>query len=93
MKSKYMNNGGQKLLGQLGNQKQHRLDPPPREYMTQQPLHQLQFRRPKPYQGKPEPLNELGNMHKESRRKEWLRRKAAKRRGLGQLNYGGQSWN
>ena len=93
MKSKYTKYGGQNSLGQLGNQKQHRFDPPPQEYMTQQPLHQSGFTRPKAYvSDRPQPI-QLGNLHKEARRQEWLRKKAEKRRGLRQLNQGGQSWN
>ena len=93
MKSKYMNNGGQKALGQLGNQKQHRFDAPPREYMPQQPLNQLGFKQPKAYKSdRPDPI-QLGNLHKEQRRQEWLKKKRAKRRGLSNLNEGNVIWN
>lgn len=93
MKSKYMNNGGYNSLGQLGNQKQHRYDPPPQEYMSQSPMRQMAYKRPKAYESKKESPIQLGNLHKEARRQEWLRKKSEKRRGLRQLNQGGQTWN
>lgn len=89
--SKYRGRGA---LGQLGNQKQHRFDPPPQEFMSQQPAAQMQYNRPKARQAAPQPMGLAGiNENKEARRQQWLKKRRNKRRGLRQLNMGGQSWN
>lgn len=87
--SKYRGRGA---LGQLGNQKQQRLDPPPREFMSQQPAQQMQYNRPKPRFAEAQGLASI-NTDKEARRQTWLKKRRNKRRGLRQLNMGGQSWN
>ena len=72
-------------LGQLGNMKKRHFDPPPAEYMSQRPEHQMKYRRPKAT-GAPDPsLKYLGNDAKDERRQRWLKKK----RGYTQLDMGG----
>lgn len=72
-------------LGQLGNMQSKQYDPPPAEYMSQRPEHQMKYRRPKAIQMRDPSLAYLGNDVKDERRQRWLKKK----RGLRQLDMGG----
>ena len=72
-------------LGQLGNMKTKQFDPPPAEYMTQRPEHQMSYRRPKVKAPRYKSLQFLGNDVKDERRQRWLKKK----RGLQQFDMGG----
>ena len=91
MNNKYKNQG----LGQLGNMKQRMFDAPPEEYMTTRPENQTKYRQATPNMGggTVPPVMSGGLADKEQRRMRWMQKRKNSRRGLENLNTGGQSWN